>query len=143
MKKPDIEKETQFVELFAVTGNATESARKSGYEKNPSQMGYFLKTKLRKEIEEHRANHLFDLSGGAIVKLQELMKSESDSVSLNACKLILDLGGYSAEQTINLRTSRSQDEIDKLTDEEMQDRIVDLIDLMPEFKEKLFKLKLN
>ena len=48
MKKPDIEKETKFVELFAVTGNATESARKSGYEKNPSQMGYYLRSKLIK-----------------------------------------------------------------------------------------------
>jgi phage terminase small subunit len=30
MKKADIEKEQKFVELFAVTGNATESAKKSG-----------------------------------------------------------------------------------------------------------------
>jgi hypothetical protein len=141
MKKADTEKELKFVELFAVTGNATESARKSGYTNNPSQMGYYLKDKLRNEIEEHRANYLFDLSGGAIVKLKELMTSESDTVCLNACKLILDLGGYSAEQTINLRTSGSKDKLDDLTDDELQQTIIDLIDNIPGFKEKFFKLK--
>ena len=141
MKKADIEKETKFVELFAVTGNATESARKSGFENNPSQMGYYLKGKLRKEIEEYRANYLFDLSGGAIVKLKELMNSESDTVCLNACKHILDLSGYSAEQTINLRTSTEseKEKIQKMSEEELEDKLVELCEKIPHLKKKLLQ----
>jgi|TARA_R100001082_G_scaffold94991_1_gene62089 hypothetical protein len=141
MKKSDTEKEIKFVELFAVTGNATESARKSGFENNPSQMGYYLKGKLRKEIEEYRANYLFDLSGGAIVKLKELMNSESDTVCLNACKHILDLSGYSAEQTINLRTSddNEREKIQKMNDEELEDKLAELIQKIPHLKKKLLQ----
>ena len=100
MKSADKEKEIKFVELFATTGNATESAKKSGYKNNPSQMGYYLKSKLTGQINEYRADILFDLSGSAITKLQDLLNSESDTVRLNTCKHILDLSGYSAEQTI-------------------------------------------
>ncbi len=145
MKKADIEKEQKFVELFAVTGNATESAKKSGYDNNPSQMGYYLKGKLRKEIEEYRANYLFDLSGSAITKLQNLMNSESDTVCLNACKHVLDLSGYSAEQTINLKTSNDlqKEKIHKMSDEELEQQIVEYldnwIDKIPGMREKLFK----
>ena len=138
MKKPDIEKETKFVELFAVTGNATESARKSGYEKNPSQMGYYLRSKLRNEIEKYRNDYLFDLSGGAIVKLKELMYSESDSVSLNACKHILDISGYSAEQNINIRT-KSDNNFESYSDEELENKLVELSEKIPSLKKKLLK----
>ena len=141
MKKSDTEKEIKFVELFAVTGNATDSAKKSGFTNNPSQMGYYLKGKLRKEIEEYRANYLFDLSGGAIVKLKELMNSESDTVCLNACKHILDLSGYSAEQTINLRTSddNEREKIQKMNDEELEDKLAELIQKIPHLKKKLLQ----
>ena len=145
MKKADVEKEQKFVELFAVTGNATDSAKKSGFTNNPSQMGYYLKGKLRKEIEDYRANYLFDLSGGAIVKLKELMNSESDTVCLNACKHILDLSGYSAEQTINLKTDTDieKEKLHKMTDEQLEQKIVEYIDnwidKIPGFREKLFK----
>jgi len=135
MKKADIEKEQKFVELFAVTGNATASAKKSGYENNPSQMGYYLKGKLRKEIEEYRADVLFDYSGNAITKLKQLMESESDSVKLNACKLILDITGYSADQNINLKTSKS--EYDDMSDEQLAEKIVALSLQNPFLKKKL------
>ena len=126
MKKSDKEKEIKFVELFASTGNATESARKSGYKNNPSQMGYYLKSKLTGQINEYRANILFDLTGKAITRLQELLNSESDTVRLNTCKHILDLSGYSAEQTINLKTSSDsqREEIENLSDEELSEKIL-------------------
>ena len=135
MKRPDIEKETKCVELFAITGNATDSARKSGYEKNPSQMGYYLKDKLRNEIEKYRADVLFDYSGNAITKLKQLMDSESDNVKLNACKLILDITGYSADQNINLKTSKS--EYDDMSDEQLAEKIVALSLQNPFLKKKL------
>ena len=135
MKKADTEKELKFVELFAVTGNATESARKSGYTNNPSQMGYYLKDKLRNEIEKYRADVLFDYSGNAITKLKQLMDSESDSVKLNACKLILDITSYSADQNINLKTSKS--EYDDMSDEQLAEKIVALSLQNPFLKKKL------
>ena len=107
MKKPDIDKETKFIEFFALSGNATESARKSGYENNPSQMGYYLKSKLRKEIVSYREDILFDCTGSAILKLQSLINSESDSVSLNACKHILELNGYTPETNLNIKHDNS------------------------------------
>ena len=140
MKKADTEKELKFVELFAVTGNATESAKKSGYTNNPSQMGYYLKDKLRNEIEKHRANVLFDYSGNAITKLKQLMDSESDSVKLNACKLILDITGQSADQNINLKTSKS--EYDDMSDEQLAEKIVALSLQNPFLKRKLLDSQL-
>ena len=105
MKKADYEKEKRFVEYFAITGNASESCVKAGYKKETSaQMGYYLKDKLRDDIEKYREDVLFDMSGSAITKLKALLDSESDSVSLGACKHILELSGYSAEQNINIRT---------------------------------------
>lgn len=117
MKKADTEKELKFVELFTVTGNATESARKSGYENNPSQMGYYLKSKLRKEIVSYREDILFDCTGSAILKLQSLINSESDSVSLNACKHILELNGYTPETNLNIKHDNS--DLTSKTDQEL------------------------
>ena len=44
--------EKSFVENFTLTGNATESARLSGYsEKTAKQQGYQLKERLHSEID--------------------------------------------------------------------------------------------
>ena len=125
MKKADYEKEKRFVEYFAITGNASESCVKAGYKKETSaQMGYYLKDKLRDDIEKYREDVLFDMSGSAITKLKALLDSESDSVSLGACKHILELSGYSAEQNINIRTNTQKD-LDKMTDEELYMKLIE------------------
>ena len=64
---------------------------------------------------------------------------------MNACKHVLDLSGYSAEQTINLKTSDDlqKEKIHKMSDEELEQQIVEYldnwIDKIPGMREKLFK----
>ena len=49
---------------------------------------------------------------------------KADSVSLGACKHILELSGYSAEQNINIRTNTQKD-LDKMTDEELYMKLIE------------------
>ena len=66
------------------------------------------------------------------------MYSESDSVSLNACKHILDISGYSAEQNINIRT-KSDSNFESYSDEELENKLVELSEKIPSLKKKLLK----
>jgi len=134
MKKADYEKERKFIEHFAITGNASESCVKAGYKKETSaQMGYYLKDKLRKDILETQTDIVFGLTGSAITKLTSLMNSESDAVCLNACKLILEMGGFqkATELNVNVRPSEHK------SDEELITELKDILLEFPDLKEKI------
>ncbi len=87
-KKIDKEKEMKFLEYFTegdTQGNATQSCIKAGWDKDksPRQMGAYLKKKFSKEIREKNEERISSTSGMAISVLQDLLRSEQDSVRLN------------------------------------------------------------
>ena len=113
MKKADYEKERKFIEHYAVTGKASESCVLAGYKKeNSAQMGYYLKSKLSKDILEAQRDVALSLTGGAISKLKSLLESESDNVVLNACKLILDINGFNSQE-VNVNLNNKSDKSDE------------------------------
>ena len=78
-------------------------------------MGWYLKKKYAVEIRENE-DRISSTSGMAITVLQDLLRSEQDSVRLNTAKLILELGNYHS-QNINLNvemSSKSDDELMEL-----------------------------
>ncbi|MCH1416327.1 MAG: terminase small subunit [Gammaproteobacteria bacterium] len=123
MKKPDIEKEEQFVKHFIATGNATESARLSGYGKNSGQMGYYLKNKLKSEIDKGLRDVLDSLTPKSITVMESMLDSDSDNVKLATCKYILsDLNGYghnSVNVNMNYEAIRKEEEMDRQISERL------------------------
>jgi phage terminase small subunit len=127
MKKADTQKEEKFIEHYAMTGNAKESAIKSGYkESSATSMGYYLKQKLAIPIQQKQTERINSISGIAISTLEQLLNSEQDSVKLNTAKLILELGGYN-KQNINLNIESKEQK----SDEEL---IAELHELMKDMK---------
>ena len=131
------DKEILFIENYALSGNATEAARACGYDSNSGQMGYYLKKRLGKEIEQKQHDICRDLTPRSIHVLEQMLDSKSDSVKLATCKYILsDLNGFGKEN-INVHLShveadreRSTVEMIKeacsyLTEEEYQECIDD------------------
>ncbi|MDA7842091.1 terminase small subunit [Gammaproteobacteria bacterium] len=113
MKKADLNKEHDFVEYFSITGNAAESARLSGYVKNASQMGYYLKNKLHKKIEDKQRDNIQKIVPKSMEVLKSMLDSKSDSVKLSTCKYILsDLNGY-GKQDINIHRDEKCEEDNK------------------------------
>ena len=115
MRVADEKKEKMFVEYMTsgdTVSNATASAKKAGYTKNPSQHGYWLKKKYDKEIRSINELKITSTSSLAINVLKDLLvNSEQDSVKLNTAKQLLELGNYS-QQNINL----SVDDVSSNTD---------------------------
>ena len=130
MRVADEKKEKMFV-VYMTSGdtvsNATASAKKAGYTKNPSQHGYWLKKKYDKEIRSINELKITSTSSLAINVLKDLLvNSEQDSVKLNTAKLLLELGNYS-QQNINL----SVDDVSSKTDEELVKELRTLMTKMP------------
>jgi phage terminase small subunit len=135
-KKIDKEKEMKFLEYFTegdTQGNATQSCIKAGWDKNksPRQMGAYLKKKFSKEIREKNEERISSTSGMAISVLQDLLRSEQDSVRLNTAKLILELGNYSS-QNINVNL----DNTNQKSDAELIAELQTLMKTMPELQPK-------
>lgn len=130
MRVADEKKEKLFVEYMTsgdTVSNATASAKKAGYTKNPSQHGYWLKKKYDKEIRSINELKITSTSSLAINVLKDLLvNSEQDSVKLNTAKLLLELGNYS-QQNINL----SVDDVSSKTDEELVKELRTLMTKMP------------
>ena len=117
MKIADKQKEELFVEHYVLTNNASESCVLAGYKKeNSSQMGYYLKKKLQKQIKKKQTETLTDLSGKSISVLQNLLDTGSPNVQFSTAKLILELSGYN-KQSINLNIEDNKDS--GKTDEEL------------------------
>lgn len=109
MKIADKQKEELFVEHYVLTNNASESCVLAGYKKeNSSQMGYYLKKKLQKQIKKKQTETLTDLSGKSISVLQNLLDTGSPNVQFSTAKLILELSGYN-KQNINLNIEDNKD----------------------------------
>jgi len=136
-KKPDREKELKFIDAYTTgdtQGNATQSAIKAGFPENksPRQQGYYLKRKLSKEIREKNEDRINSTSSSAISVLQDLLRSEQDSVRLNTAKLILELGNYSS-QNINLNVDKTSEK----SDAELISELKVLMANMPSLKQKI------
>jgi len=136
-KKIDKEKEMKFVEFYCegeTQGNATQSCIKAGWEKDksPRQMGSYLKKKYAVEIRERNEDRISSTSGMAITVLQDLLRSEQDSVRLNTAKLILELGNYHS-QNINLNV----DKMSSKSDDELMRELQELLKTMPNLNPKL------
>tara|TARA_R100001594_G_scaffold150644_1_gene213037 strand:- start:2648 stop:3136 length:489 start_codon:yes stop_codon:yes gene_type:complete len=132
----DLNKEQKFIEYFtdgSTASNATASAKKAGYTKNPSQHGYWLRKKYEKEIRSINETKITSTSSLAIDVLKDLLvNSEQDSVKLNTAKLLLELGNYSS-QNINLNI----DDVKSKTDEELIQELQTLVAKVPNLKTKL------
>jgi len=127
MKKADTQKEEKFIEHYALTGNAKESAIECGYkESSATSMGHYLKKKLATAIQQKQTERINSISGIAISTLEQLLNSEQDSVKLNTAKLILELGGYN-KQNINLNIESKEQK----SDEEL---VAELHELMKDMK---------
>ena len=136
-KKPDREKELKFIDAYTTgdtQGNATQSAIKAGFpeSKSPRQQGHYLKRKLSKEIREKNEDRINSTSSSAISVLQDLLRSEQDSVRLNTAKLILELGNYSS-QNINLNVDKTSEK----SDAELIAELKVLMANMPSLKQKI------
>lgn len=117
MKIADKQKEELFVEHYVLTNNASESCVLAGYKKeNSSQMGYYLKKKLQKQIKKKQTETLTDLSGKSISVLQNLLDTGTPNIQFSTAKLILELSGYN-KQSINLNIEDNKDS--GKTDEEL------------------------
>ena len=135
MKKADINKEQLFVEHYVLTNNASESCVLAGYNKeSSSQMGYYLKNKLRDKIKERQTESLTDLSGRSITVLQNLLDSGTPNVQFSTAKLVLELSGYN-KQNINIDVNTKSD-LDDKEDSELIAEFHRLIKDMPESKLK-------
>ena len=117
MKIADKQKEELFVEHYVLTNNASESCVLAGYKKeNSSQMGYYLKKKLQKQIKKKQTETLTDLSGKSISVLQNLLDTGTPNIQFSTAKLILELSGYN-KQSINVNIEDNKDS--GKTDEEL------------------------
>ena len=132
-KKISKEDEQKFIDYYTeceTAGNATQAAKKAGF--NNKQMGHYLKNKyatdIVKRIEQRKAVNKTKISGSAsaaIDLINLLMKtSANDMCRLKSAERILDLGGYSSDQNINLNVEK--EELKNLTDQELANKIAAL-----------------
>jgi len=117
------DQQKRFIEHFSQTGNATQSAIKSGYsEKTAEQQGYELKNKLANEIDDATRKLLSGAVPMAVDKLKSLIAEDkiSPSVKLGAINSLLDRTGY---QTVH----KVEDITNKKTDAELQEELKNLL----------------
>jgi phage terminase small subunit len=138
MKKADLKKEEIFVREYVATGNATESAKLSGYGNNSGQMGYYLKNKLKADIDKGLREVLDTLTPKSISVMQNMLESNSDSVKLATCKYILtDLNGYGKNE-INMNIDYAQQQENHEMDLKLIDRLAESFDYLT--KEDITKI---
>lgn len=97
--------EKSFVENFTLTGNATESAKMSGYsEKTAKQQGYQLKERLHSEIDRAIKDKMRSSVPIAVETLQKLIQSEKipPSTRLQAVNSLLDRTGLGTSSTTHI-----------------------------------------
>ena len=117
LKKTLTDKQIAFIENFSQTGNATASARKSGYS-HPEQQGYELKNKLSEYINEATESILGSSVPIAVSRLNGLISDDkvSPAVRLGAINSLLDRTGF---QT----THKVQDVTKHRSDKELQQEL--------------------
>ena len=117
------EQQKLFIQHYSQTGNAKQSAIKSGYSKKTAeQQGYELKNKLAAQIEVATKKLMASCVPMAVDKLKALVEDEkiSPSVRLGAINSILDRTGY---QT----TTKIEDVTNRRTDEELRTELQHLL----------------
>jgi len=117
------EKQEAFIENFAQTGNAKQSAIKAGYsEATAEQQGHNLKKQLSNEIDEATKKLMSSHVPLAVDKLKELISNPkiSPSVQLGAVNSLLDRSGY---QTI----TKIEDVTGRKTDAELREELRHLL----------------
>lgn len=106
-----------FIKYFAETGNAKQSAIRSGYsEKTAEQQGAYLKKRYANEIFEKQQSMLNSLTPLAIKTLNDILndKKVNASTKMNAVNSLLDRTGH---QTVQLHkdvtNEKSTEELQK------------------------------
>jgi len=123
MDKSLTEKQQAFIENFAQTGNAKQSAIKAGYsEATAEQQGHNLKKQLSNEIDEATKKLMSSHVPLAVDKLKDLISNPkiSPSVQLGAVNSLLDRSGY---QTI----TKIEDVTGRKTDAELREELRHLL----------------
>ena len=113
MSRSLTEQQKAFIQHFSRTGNATQSAIKSGYSpKTAEQQGYELKNKLSVEIEAETRKLLSSAVPMAVDKLTKLAEDDrvAANVRLGAIKDILDRAGYQAVHKVEDVTGKKSDQ---------------------------------
>ena len=109
--------EQSFVENFTLTGNATESARLSGYsEKTAKQQGYELRQRLQSNIDEAVKKNLTASVPIAVETLKKLISDQKipPSTRLQAVNSLLDRTGHHTSnitQIQDITHARSSNEL--------------------------------
>jgi len=106
------EMQQAFIENFAQTGNAKQSAIKAGYsEATAEQQGHNLKKQLSNEIDEATKKLMSSHVPLAVDKLKDLISNPkiSASVQLGAVNSLLDRSGYQTITKIEDVTGRKTD----------------------------------
>jgi phage terminase small subunit len=117
------EMQQAFIENFAQTGNAKQSAIKAGYsEATAEQQGHNLKKQLSNEIDEATKKLMSSHVPLAVDKLKDLISNPkiSASVQLGAVNSLLDRSGY---QTI----TKIEDVTGRKTDAELREELRHLL----------------
>ena len=106
----------KFIDYFALTGNASQSAIDAGYsEKTSRQKGHELKNLYRSEIVQATQKLLIDQVPAGLRWLNELAESaESESVRLGAIRDLLDRAGLKPVERVETTT------IEKMSNEEIE-----------------------
>ena len=97
--------EQSFVENFTLTGNATESARLSGYsDKTAKQQGYQLKERLKDHIDKAIKEKMRSSVPIAVETLQKLIQDTKipPSTRLQAVNSLLDRTGLGTSSTTHI-----------------------------------------
>lgn len=119
LKKTLTDKQIAFIENFSQSGNATQSAIKSGYSQaTAEQQGYELKNKLSEYINEATESILGSSVPIAVSRLNGLISDDkvSPAVRLGAINSLLDRTGF---QTIH----KIEDITKNRTDKELQQEL--------------------
>jgi len=119
LKKTLTDKQIAFIENFSQSGNATQSAIKSGYSSaTAEQQGYELKNKLSEYINEATEKILGSTVPMAVSRLNGLISDDkvSPAVRLGAINSLLDRTGF---QT----THKVQDVTKHRSDKELQQEL--------------------
>ena len=115
LKKTLTDKQIAFIDNFSQTGNATQSAIKSGYSSaTAEQQGYELKNKLSEYINEATEKILGSTVPMAVSRLNGLISDDkvSPAVRLGAINSLLDRTGFqTTHKVLDVTKHRSDKEL--------------------------------
>ena len=108
------DKQTAFVKEFALTGNATQSAIKTGYsEKSTYRKGHQLRWQFQHQIEDETRRLMQAAVPGALAQIVDLTaRATSEQVRLQAAKDVMDRAGLKPTERIeNITVEKSTEEL--------------------------------